>query len=114
MLANEVINLTLTGAIQALSSTGIFTPRFIIRNPSGSAGNMLIGATSATNVTPATLTSANCLYELVPGDSVEIGEDNRSYWIGENYILSHWFVKGTASDVCKVTYVTRRTAATPS
>ena len=121
----SIANGTCTGLTDALYSVqttaglasgalGIFTPKFLIRNPVGSGGNMLIGATSATNVTPATLTSANCLYELAPGDSAEVGEDNRSYWIGENYILSHWFVKGTASDVCKVTYVTRRTAATPS
>lgn len=121
----SIANGTCTGLTDALYSTqttagvasgalGTFTPRFLIRNPAGSAGNMLIGATNSSNVIPATLTSANCLYELVPGESAEIGEDNRSYWIGENYILSHWFVKGTASDVCKVTYVVRRNAATPS
>ena len=112
-LTNALYSVQTTAGV-APGALGTFTPRFIIRNPIGSAGNMFIGHTNSSNTIPATLTSANCLYELVPGDSVEIGEDNRSYWIGENYILSHWFVKGTASDVCKVTYVTRRTAATPS
>ena len=114
MLAQQVIILTMSGSIQQLSTTGIFTRNFVIQNDAASAADMYIGHTPSTNVLPTTLDATTALYILSPGMSVEINESPRSQTKGEEYILSHWVVKGTASDKCRVTYVTRRTAATPT
>ena len=113
MLVNKVINLTMNGAIQQLTTTGIFTPKFVIKNPIGN-DPVEIGHTNDSNTLPVALTAANSLYTLDGGESVTIGEDNRSYWVGENYLLNHWVAKGTNTQVLKITYVARRDNGTPA
>lgn len=111
MLINKGISIALTGSIQQVSSTGIPTPKMVFYND-GSA-TVYIGHTDDTNHAPSSLDATHNEYALAPGASVTIGQEERSFWIGENYILSHWYVKGTSGQTCHVTYVGRRTSADP-
>lgn len=111
MLINKGINITLNGNIQQVTSSGIATCKMVFVNTG--SNTLWIGHTASNNTAPTTLDDTHCEYSLAPGVSVTIGQEERSYWIGENYILSHWYVKGTNTQTCRVTYVGRRTSADP-
>jgi len=105
---------TVTTLGVAAGATGIFTRHFVIRSDADNSGTMYIGHSDSNNEYPATLDATNALHILEPGDSVPIHESPLSQSHGEEYILSHWCVDGTASDICRVTYVKRRNSAAAS
>jgi len=105
---------TVTTLGVAAGATGIFTRHFVIRSDADNSGIMYIGHSDSNNEYPATLDATNALHILEPGDSVAIHESPLSQSHGEEYILSHWCVDGTASDICRVTYVKRRNSAAAS
>jgi len=114
MLVQQSLVVTLNGSVNQFSSTGIFSPNVLIQADASNAGDVYIACSTTANAAPSNITAANAAYILAPGESVQLNENNLAYWTGEMWILSHWYAKGTASDVVRVSYTVRRTSATPS
>lgn len=118
MLYNRGFRVGLNGSIQQITSTGTAVVKVTFTAPASNAGNVYIQHTNPNSTPPwaipATIDADNSVYELTPGQSVVIGTENVSWYLGEKYILSHWYVKGTSGDKLRVAYVGQQWQGTPN
>lgn len=101
-----------TTAGVAPGATGIFTPSFEIFNPTGN-DVVYVGCTDESNNLPETLDDDTSVMTIAAGESWKVTEESPSFWLGEQYVLSHWVVKGTSGNEIKVVYTKRRANAEP-
>lgn len=110
-LTEDLFSVDTTGGT-ASGALGTFTPFFEIINATGN-DPIYIGTTDDSDTLPSALTADTSVYTIAGGASKTVGDEVIGQMIGEQYILSHWVVKGTSGNKIKVVYTKRRTAATP-
>lgn len=105
-LSDTFSQTTTTGV--AAGGAGIATGKFTVSNPATNSHDIYLGHAVLGGGAPPALDSSANLFVIPVGGSVDVGETTKAYWVGEKYVLSRWFVKGTNAETCQIDYVHTR------